>query len=96
MLVENLLGKPEPCLSNSNRQLRGDDEGVRKRRKCHGVCYYNKTVSTCILCQKPTCEKCSQDNFRVTYKLTSYMLLYFVQNILFKSKIISLCVIIAI
>ena len=29
MLVENLLGKPEPCLSNSNRQLRGDDEGVQ-------------------------------------------------------------------
>ena len=28
MLVENLLGKPELCLSNRNRQLRGDDEGV--------------------------------------------------------------------
>ena len=67
MLVKNLLGKPEPCLSNSNRQLRGDDEGMQKRRKCHGVCCDNKTVSTCILYQKPTCEKCSQDNFRVTY-----------------------------
>ena len=67
MLVENLLGKSEPCLSNSNRQLRGDDKGVRKRRKCHGVCCDNKTVSTCILCQKPTCGKCSQDNFKVTY-----------------------------
>ena len=44
MLVENLLGKPEPCLSNSNRQLRGDDEGVRKRRKCHGMCCDNKTA----------------------------------------------------
>ena len=30
MLVENLLGKPKPCLNNSNRQLRGDDEGVQK------------------------------------------------------------------
>ena len=49
MLVENLLGKPEPCLSNSNREFKGDDEGVRKRRKCHGVCCDNKTVSTCIL-----------------------------------------------
>ena len=29
MLVENLLGKPEPCLSNNNKQHRGDDEGVR-------------------------------------------------------------------
>ena len=67
MLVENLLGKPEPCLSNSKRQFRGDDEGVRKRRKCHGVCCDNKTVSICILCQKPTCGKCSQDNFRMTY-----------------------------
>ena len=66
-LVENLLGKPEPCLSNSNRQLRGDDEEVRKRRKCHGVCCDNKTISTCILCQKPICGKCSPDNFRVTY-----------------------------
>ena len=26
ILVKNLLGKPEPCLSNSNRQLRGDNE----------------------------------------------------------------------
>ena len=26
MLVENLLGKPKPCLSNNNRQLRGDNE----------------------------------------------------------------------
>ena len=51
MLVENLLSKPEFCLSNSNRQLRGDDEGVQKRRKCHGVCCDIKTVSTCILCQ---------------------------------------------
>ena len=67
MLVENLLGKPEPCPSNSNRQLRGDDEIVQKQRKCHGVCCDNKTVSTCILCQKPTCGKCSQDNFSVTY-----------------------------
>ena len=50
MLVENLLGKPEPCLSNSNRQFKGDDKGVRKRRKCHGVCCNNKTVSNCILC----------------------------------------------
>ena len=66
MLVENLLGKPEPCPSNSNRQLRGDDAGVRKRRKCHGVRCDNNTVSICILCQKPTCGKCSQDNFRVT------------------------------
>ena len=49
MLVENLLGMPEPCLSNSNRQFKGDDEGVRKRRKCHGACCDNKTVSTCIL-----------------------------------------------
>ena len=67
MLVENLLEKPEPCLSNSNRQLRRDDEGVWKRRKCHGVCCDNKTVSTCILYQKSTCGKCSQDNIRVTY-----------------------------
>ena len=67
MLVENLLGKPEPCLSNSNRQLRGDDKGVRKWRKCHGVCCDNKTVSTCILCQKSICGKCSQDNFKMTY-----------------------------
>ena len=66
MLVENLLGKPKPCLNNSNRQLRGDDEGVWKWRKCHGVCC-DKTVSTCILFQKPTCGKCSQDNFRVTF-----------------------------
>ena len=58
MLIENLLGKSEPCLSNSNRQFKQDDEGVRKRRKCHGVCCGkchgvccdNKTVSTCILC----------------------------------------------
>ena len=67
MLVENPLSKPEPCLSNSNRQLRGDEEGVRKRKKCHGACCDNKKVSTCILCQKPTCGKCSQDNFIVTY-----------------------------
>ena len=67
MLVENLLGKPELFLSNRNRQFRRDNEGVRKRRKCHGVCCNNKTVSTCILCQKPTCAKCSQDNFKVTY-----------------------------
>ena len=26
MLVENLRGKPEPCLSNNNRQLRGNNE----------------------------------------------------------------------
>ena len=44
MLVENLLGNPEPCQSNSNRQFRGDGEGVQKRRKCHGVCCDNKTV----------------------------------------------------
>ena len=37
MLVENLMGKPEPCLTNNNRQLRGNDEGVWKRRKCHGM-----------------------------------------------------------
>ena len=43
MLVENLLGKPKPCLNNSNRQLRGDDEEVQKWRKCHGVCC-DKTV----------------------------------------------------
>ena len=67
MLVENLLGKPEACVSNSNRQLRGDDEGVRKRKKCHDACCDNKKVSTCILCQKPTCGKCSKDNFIVTY-----------------------------
>ena len=67
MLVENLWGKLESFLSNSNRQLNGSDEGVRKRRKCHDVCCDNKTVSPCILRQKPTCGKCSQDNFRVTY-----------------------------
>ena len=67
ILVENLLDKPQPCPSNSNRHLREDDEGVRKRRKCQGVRCDNKTVSTCISCQKPTCGKCSQDNFRVTY-----------------------------
>ena len=67
MLVENLLAKPEPCLSNSNRQLRGYDEGVQKQRKCYDVCCDIKTVSTCILCQKSSCGKCSQDNFRVTY-----------------------------
>ena len=67
MLVESLLGKPEPCPSNSDKQFRGDDEEVRKWRKCHGVCCDNKTVSICILCQKPTCEKGSQDNFRLTY-----------------------------
>ena len=67
MLVENLLGKAEPCPSNSNRQFKGDGEEVRKQRKCHGVCCNNKTVSTCILCQKLTCGKCSQDNFRVTH-----------------------------
>ena len=60
MLVNNLL-------SNSNRQVRGEDEKVRKRRKYHGVCCDNKIVSTCILCQKPTCEKCSQNNFRETH-----------------------------
>ena len=37
MLVENLLGKAEPCPSISNRQFRGDGEGLRKRRKCHCV-----------------------------------------------------------
>ena len=37
MLVENLLGKPKPCLNNSNRQLRGDDERVRKWRKCRDL-----------------------------------------------------------
>ena len=67
MLVENLLGKPEPFPNNSNRQLRGDNERVQKWRKCHGVCCNNKTVSTCILCQKLTCGKCAPDNFRVTY-----------------------------
>ena len=67
MLVENPLGKAEPCPSNSNRQFGGDGEGVCKRRKCHCVRCDNKTVSTCILCQKPTCGKCSQDNFRVTH-----------------------------
>ena len=66
MLVENLLGKPESCLTNSNRQLRetmkecGSGESVM-------VCCDNKTISTYILCQKATCGKCSQDNFRVTY-----------------------------
>ena len=67
MLIKNLLAKPEPCPSNSNRQLRGDDKGMLKRRKCHGVCCVNKTVSTCVLCQISTYGKCSQDNFRVTY-----------------------------
>ena len=67
MLVENLQSLSEPCPSNSNRQFRGNDEGVRKRRKCQGVCCDNKRFSTCILCQKPTCGKCSQDNFRVTH-----------------------------
>ena len=67
MLVENLLDKPLPCLSNSNRHLRGDNEGVWKQRKCQGVRCNNKTVSTSSSCQKPTCGKCLQDNFRVTY-----------------------------
>ena len=60
MLIENLLDKPQPCPSNSNRHLRGDDEGVRKRWKCQGVRCDNKTVSICISCQKPTCGKCSR------------------------------------
>ena len=97
MLVENLLDKPQPCPSNSNRHLKGDDEGVRKQRKCQGVRCNNKTVSTCISCQKPSCGP--QDNFRVTYvkcltcaKLTGKIVLYFAQNVLFKSKIISLCI----
>ena len=60
-------GKSESYPSNSNRQLRKENEEVRKRRKCHGVCCNNKTVSTCILCQKRICGKCLQDNFRVTY-----------------------------
>ena len=67
MLVENLLGKAEPCPSNSNRQFKGNHEEVRKQRKCYGVCCDSKTVLTCILRQKPTCGKCSQDNFRVTH-----------------------------
>ena len=64
MLVENLLGKAEPCPSNG--QFKRDGEEVRKQKKCHGVCC-DKTVSTCILCQKPLCGKCPQDNFRVTH-----------------------------
>ena len=67
MLVENLLEKPQPYPSNSNRHLKGDDEGVRKRRKCQGVRCDIKAVSTCISYQKPTSGKCSLDNFRVTY-----------------------------
>ena len=67
MLVENLLGKAEPCRSNSNRQFKGGGEEVRKQRKCRGVFCDNKTVSTYILCQTPTCGKFSQYNFRVTH-----------------------------
>ena len=43
MLVENLQSLPEPC--PSNRQFRGNGEGVRKRRKCHGICCDNKRES---------------------------------------------------
>ena len=67
MLMESLLGKAEPCPSNSNRQFKRDGEEVRKQKKCRGVCCDNKTVSTCILCQKPLCGKRPQDNFRVTH-----------------------------
>ena len=49
ILVENLLGMSEPCLSNSNRQFKGDDDGVRKRRKCHGV-YCDKGRIWKIIC----------------------------------------------
>ena len=66
ILIEILINKQLKA-SNTSANLGEIDQGLRKRRKCHGKCCENKTMSCCISCQKPTCGKCSQDNFRVIY-----------------------------
>ena len=66
ILIEILINK-QPEASNTSANLGEIDKGLRKRRKCHGKCCENKTMSCCISCQTPTCGKCSQDNFRVIY-----------------------------
>ena len=67
-LIEELTAKQTTMQSReSSDKPICSVNSTRKRRRCSVYGCENATVSLCMLCDQPTCGKCSQDGSRIIY-----------------------------